>query len=103
MIRRPPRSTRTDTLFPYTTLFRSVQLVHRAGRRGVALLLRGLEAAACRRQGAAAVALPHHAPLGDDRIERDPVRRRTDGLDPPAGIGEAHGGAPRSERCTGRV
>src|SRR3546814_7866063 len=28
MIRRPPRSTRTDTLFPYTTLFRS--LVHLA-------------------------------------------------------------------------
>src|SRR3546814_18650318 len=27
MIRRPPRSTRTDTLFPYTTLFRSVQAV----------------------------------------------------------------------------
>src|SRR3546814_14583675 len=26
MIRRPPRSTRTDTLFPYTTLFRSVCL-----------------------------------------------------------------------------
>src|SRR3546814_14250777 len=25
MIRRPPRSTRTDTLFPYTTLFRSCQ------------------------------------------------------------------------------
>src|SRR3546814_7314942 len=25
MIRRPPRSTRTDTLFPYTTLFRSPQ------------------------------------------------------------------------------
>src|SRR3546814_16083463 len=25
MIRRPPRSTRTDTLFPYTTLFRSKQ------------------------------------------------------------------------------
>src|SRR3546814_17783060 len=25
MIRRPPRSTRTDTLFPYTTLFRSIQ------------------------------------------------------------------------------
>src|SRR3546814_2779337 len=31
MIRRPPRSTRTDTLFPYTTLFRSVvrtQIAH---------------------------------------------------------------------------
>src|SRR3546814_15506845 len=27
MIRRPPRSTRTDTLFPYTTLFRSVSAV----------------------------------------------------------------------------
>src|SRR3546814_4778226 len=26
MVRRPPRSTRTDTLFPYTTLFRSLQL-----------------------------------------------------------------------------
>src|SRR3546814_16040937 len=37
MIRRPPRSTRTDTLFPYTTLFRShrpLELVHEvvAGR-----------------------------------------------------------------------
>src|SRR3546814_3184070 len=31
MIRRPPRSTRTDTLFPYTTLFRSVVEQRRAG------------------------------------------------------------------------
>src|SRR3546814_13769450 len=30
MIRRPPRSTRTDTLFPYTTLFRSLA-AHHAG------------------------------------------------------------------------
>src|SRR3546814_13810989 len=29
MIRRPPRSTRTDTLFPYTTLFRSAAVRHR--------------------------------------------------------------------------
>src|SRR3546814_8209973 len=29
MIRRPPRSTRTDTLFPYTTLFRSCLAAHR--------------------------------------------------------------------------
>src|SRR3546814_9202261 len=28
MIRRPPRSTRTDTLFPYTTLFRSLFALH---------------------------------------------------------------------------
>src|SRR3546814_14786374 len=30
MIRRPPRSTRTDTLFPYTTLFRSVEEIPQA-------------------------------------------------------------------------
>src|SRR3546814_11406861 len=30
MIRRPPRSTRTDTLFPYTTLFRSNNMVNAA-------------------------------------------------------------------------
>src|SRR3546814_2720361 len=37
MIRRPPRSTRTDTLFPYTTLFRSLCPVRRVSppyRRG---------------------------------------------------------------------
>src|SRR3546814_20737742 len=56
MIRRPPRSTRTDTLFPYTTLFRSprrsrpvarpmerqISQAHRLGRgddRGDLLLL----------------------------------------------------------------
>src|SRR3546814_4128864 len=33
MIRRPPRSTRTDTLFPYTTLFRS------AGRDDTSILI----------------------------------------------------------------
>src|SRR3546814_20387862 len=37
MIRRPPRSTRTDTLFPYTTLFRSYarHLRHDSARRPV--------------------------------------------------------------------
>src|SRR3546814_14048584 len=30
MIRRPPRSTRTDTLFPYTTLFRSYLILGRS-------------------------------------------------------------------------
>src|SRR3546814_9085994 len=48
MIRRPPRSTRTDTLFPYTTLFRSLRLgavdAVPAGRRRVAVKL--LDAAA---------------------------------------------------------
>src|SRR3546814_13634985 len=41
MIRRPPRSTRTDTLFPYTTLFRS-RLIRNAKER------RPRSAAACR-------------------------------------------------------
>src|SRR3546814_21120839 len=36
MIRRPPRSTRTDTLFPYTTLFRSLSAL-------VGLIPRGVE------------------------------------------------------------
>src|SRR3546814_17856185 len=49
MIRRPPRSTRTDTLFPYTTLFRSIerqikayvrcaQLAREAGYDGVEVM-----------------------------------------------------------------
>src|SRR3546814_17808509 len=42
MIRRPPRSTRTDTLFPYTTLFRS--LLSRSDRRRSAAEHHGLVA-----------------------------------------------------------
>src|SRR3546814_15356727 len=42
MIRRPPRSTRTDTLFPYTTLFRSGQV--EAIELGVAALQQGQDA-----------------------------------------------------------
>src|SRR3546814_7419465 len=48
MIRRPPRSTRTDTLFPYTTLVRSVRRVDGIPGQGGALRMdhaRGLEAA----------------------------------------------------------
>src|SRR3546814_7705454 len=42
MIRRPPRSTRTDTLFPYTTLFRSRRRSFGASSRGDGL--RGVSA-----------------------------------------------------------
>src|SRR3546814_9137848 len=56
MIRRPPRSTRTDTLFPYTTLFRSTHPVQRfgrgqrhAGRRDTVERARGAGAGRCRR------------------------------------------------------
>src|SRR3546814_7183408 len=52
MTRRPPRSTRTDTLFPYTTLFRSLRRleriihprVYRAERRFIARAVRDREA-----------------------------------------------------------
>src|SRR3546814_13670107 len=51
MIRRPPRSTRTDTLFPYTTLFRSKDqgfrhvLEHNRHRRVPVLLIGAGDAA----------------------------------------------------------
>src|SRR3546814_1825991 len=38
MIRRPPRSTRTDTLFPYTTLFRSLCEEKRGRQVGISYL-----------------------------------------------------------------
>src|SRR3546814_15496564 len=46
MIRRPPRSTRTDTLFPYTTLFRSLRadpdnLFDRPQYKGAPILIAG--------------------------------------------------------------
>src|SRR3546814_4691199 len=43
MIRRPPRSTRTDTLFPYTTLFRSIdpELAHHETRHAGPVVVSG--------------------------------------------------------------
>src|SRR3546814_10668964 len=41
MIRRPPRSTRTDTLFPYTTLFRSFGQAKILANLGAELVLAG--------------------------------------------------------------
>src|SRR3546814_13050174 len=38
MIRRPPRSTRTDTLFPYTTLFRSDLALYAAKAEGAGVV-----------------------------------------------------------------
>src|SRR3546814_8639484 len=55
MIRRPPRSTRTDTLFPYTTLFRSAAAGRadpQAGTGAAAAVLRG-QCAAFHRRGCA--------------------------------------------------
>src|SRR3546814_17229409 len=92
MIRRPPRSTRTDTLFPYTTLFRSDCL--REGRHPEARrFLRGRPAGAARpggdrgarrRVGGAVVALGQG------------IRRPAGGR--AAGVREGrHGRGPRSE------
>src|SRR3546814_15282520 len=39
MIRRPPRSTRTDTLFPYTTLFRSFHAAWESEKSDISLIL----------------------------------------------------------------
>src|SRR3546814_20698468 len=43
MIRRPPRSTRTDTLFPYTTLFRSAGASSRGGGGALRAMLKALK------------------------------------------------------------
>src|SRR3546814_1910121 len=64
MIRRPPRSTRTDTLFPYTTLFRSARaLIDMRAKSIVALPKRArLATAAC-------------GPRGRDRCREFSMRR----------------------------
>src|SRR3546814_16172021 len=49
MIRRPPRSTRTDTLFPYTTLFRSIALIDGGIGLNVAVIGAALTSVAMKR------------------------------------------------------
>src|SRR3546814_4153389 len=49
MIRRPPRSTRTDTLFPYTTLFRSVLRAISTGSHPAGSMIGAPERAGTRR------------------------------------------------------
>src|SRR3546814_4035465 len=70
MIRRPPRSTRTDTLFPYTTLFRSQlgEALLRHRRRAVLLRLPRGEA-----QIILALLLVAHAAAMEDRQRDDLV------------------------------
>src|SRR3546814_2578204 len=79
MIRRPPRSTRTDTLFPYTTLFRSaVAPIDRD--------LTGPDFAADRRRGipavAAAIGKARFHAIGHFGIEADGSRKRTGAVHP---------------------
>src|SRR3546814_3035497 len=85
MIRRPPRSTRTDTLFPYTTLFRSV--VQRAARHRSAQRPRP-RARAARPRAFRARAGPHE--------------RRASGLHEPRDDGQPFG-QDRSEEHTSEL
>src|SRR3546814_6714420 len=59
MIRRPPRSTRTDTLFPYTTLFRSAWCSGRRNRHR----RRGSARSELTDRGSAVRFLPHRRRL----------------------------------------
>src|SRR3546814_11729028 len=62
MIRRPPRSTRTDTRFPYTTLFRSPPVIVELKRRfSLALLLQGVDRLAMSERVYLAFAAPDRA------------------------------------------
>src|SRR3546814_3566128 len=69
MVRRPPRSTRTDTLVPYTTLCRAVFVVAARGHAADELLAEGMDGADALegRHGAAqAVGLGRREAGGDD-------------------------------------
>src|SRR3546814_15665189 len=84
MIRRPPRSTRTDTLFPYTTLFRS--------SKTTPLVMSALEQALFTRRRHnvrfTAKGLVFHSDAGSQAVHRDRVHRSADrGRDQ---IGRAH-------------
>src|SRR3546814_3808302 len=79
MIRRPPRSTRTDTLFPYTTLFRS--RTARAGVRGAGVdqaddpchVVQGIGDTSSHRRGQTAKALVLTAEVVMDEVQRQHV------------------------------
>src|SRR3546814_7590463 len=76
MRRRPPRSTRTDTLFPYTALFRAGVF---GKRQAFIVLLPGLGGARIRRSGGGANQLfGHIAAVGDKRARHRAVDRGDD-------------------------
>src|SRR3546814_12032498 len=80
MIRRPPRSTRTDTLFPYTTLFRS-----QAGLRRCAAWNRHLDDLARR----APHGLVRHL-AGDEQVDVEPASQ----LDHQVGLADVAAAGP---------
>src|SRR3546814_8810088 len=79
MIRRPPRSTRTDTLFPYTTLFRSHHLRGGTQRREKRIFGVG-------------------RPARDDHAVHPERRRREYVEQPDIDVGKHHAGLERDRR-----
>src|SRR3546814_21134372 len=83
MNRRPPKSTRTDTLFPYTTLFRSAaqarteprETMHARTRRGRPHARHGLRGTDPRDRRQDAVATAEPVVLGD--LDRKTTRRNS--------------------------
>src|SRR3546814_2476530 len=100
MIRRPPRSTRTDTLFPYTTLFRSLDATDgKAGFVEVEFHERR------RSSGAGWAQLPSTGLTGEPGFLRDFLPRAVD-FGPPPRNGQSRKIAPpfpeigRAKGCT---
>src|SRR3546814_3192945 len=83
MIRRPPRSTRTDTLFPYTTLFRSRRVGDALPRLQMAVCMIGK------------VVLLGRGLVALRRIDQRAALRRAVGIEP--------GSKPRSEEHTSEL
>src|SRR3546814_15178336 len=69
MIRRPPRSTRTDTLFPYTTLFRSRHLDAPGGRLRIETALEAI--ARVRKNAEGAPCAGDHVRIDQRHLEDD--------------------------------
>src|SRR3546814_2178934 len=78
MIRRPPRSTRTDTLFPYTPLFRSIG---QAGREGIGVELRIMPR-------------PRYRPHIDEPLDRIGREQRRETLDRQGRMADGEDRAP---------
>src|SRR3546814_17026909 len=88
MLQPPPRATRTDTLFPYTSLFRSALGSRRRSIRAAARTC--IERRAVTKPAAAEPAAPDH--------RGDPQRRAGRGRGGDTPDRSRHGGKPRIER-----
>src|SRR3546814_1537097 len=97
MIRRPPRSTRTDTLFPYTTLFRSVDM------RVMARLAGGLEDMSLSAAVRDTSTMIESAPARTVAPRRRPEIRPTSPKIEPCSMGTSTPGATRSEEHTSEL